>query len=147
MFYGGGGFVFQDSSDGGVVECAGAGGVWPSGHEERCGGGGGFCVEEEVGGLTGRDENGVGFERLDVDSVNVDDGESVVGDAEEELVVERSVDYAKEVCFSRLHLQLECICSKYVTINHHSLFQICVEIREVPLAEQLYKGPGSPLMV
>lgn len=94
----------EDSGGGGVVEGAEAGGVRPGGHEESGVGGAGFGFEEDVCGLSGGDEKGVGFEWLDVNGVGVDYGESVVGDTEKELIVECSVDKAEKVSFSWLHL-------------------------------------------
>lgn len=57
------------------------------------------------------DENCGGFECFYVDCVGFDDGESVVGDAEEQLVVHGSVDESEEVCLPWPHLQLEGIFS------------------------------------
>ena len=101
MFWG---FVFEDGGDGGVVEGALTGGVRPGGHEE-----GGiweveFGLEKDIGGLTRGDEKCVGIERFDINSIDIDDGESVVGDTEKELVIQCSVDYAEKVVFFGLNL-------------------------------------------
>ena len=88
--------VLEDAGNGGVVVCAGPDdGVGRGGHVEvgvgvdRLGG------EEDVGGLARGDDQGLDGERLDIDGVDLDDGEGVVGDGEEELVVERGVDEAQ----------------------------------------------------
>jgi hypothetical protein len=47
---------------------------------------------------------------LHVGGVHVHHGERVVGDGDEELVVERSVDEAEHVQLARLHLQPERAC-------------------------------------
>ena len=52
-------------------------------------------MEKDVHGLSWSDENDIGFEGLDVNSIGFDDGECVVGDAEEELVVECCIDQSE----------------------------------------------------
>ena len=58
-------------------------------------------------GLPRRDDERVHGEWLDVVGVRLDDGERVVGDGEEELVVERGVDEPEQVPLAGQHLQLE----------------------------------------
>jgi hypothetical protein len=51
----------------------------------------------------------VRVEGHDVRGVHVHHGHCVVGDGEEELVVDRSVDEPEHIQLARLHLQLECV--------------------------------------
>lgn len=52
-------------------------------------------MEEDIGGLPRGDQEGGDCEGLHIDGVSVDYGEGVVGDAEEEVVVECRVDDAE----------------------------------------------------
>lgn len=83
-------------------------------HERRCSHEvlAGFLVsgDEDVGGLAGGYENGVDLERLDIDGVDFDDGELVAGNLEEELFIERSVDYSQQVGLSTLNRQRIALC-------------------------------------
>nr|GMC97555.1 laccase-17-like [Ipomoea batatas] len=84
--------VFQDSGGGRVVERGRPGGVRPGGDEE---GGirvvfGGF--EEDIGGLARCDEDYVGFEWFNIHRISFDHCEAVISDAEEELIVQGSID-------------------------------------------------------
>ena len=102
--------VLEHGGDGGVVEGARlARAVGARQHEVRGRGapGVGLGAQEHVGGLARRDEDDVRVERLHVGGVHVDDGERVVGDGEEELVVERGVDEPEQVPLAGEHLQLE----------------------------------------
>ena len=94
----------EDSDGGGIVESALTGGVRASGHEKSSISEIGIGFEKNVGGLAGAEQYDVGLERLDVGSIGVDDGEGVVGDAEEELIVECSVDQSEQVSLPWLHL-------------------------------------------
>lgn len=85
----------EDSNGGGIVECALAGGVRPSRHEEGGIGEIWFSFEKNIRGLARAEEHHVGFKGLDVDGVDVDDGDGVVGDTEEEFVVECSIDQSE----------------------------------------------------
>ena len=88
--------VLEDAGDGGVVVDVGPeDGVERGGHVEIGVGVDRLGREEDVGGLARRDDQGLDGERLDVDGVDLDNGERVVGDREKELVVERSVDEAQ----------------------------------------------------
>ena len=56
-----------------------------------------------------RDDEGVYSKGLDIEHVDVDDGELVVGNGQEELVVE-GVDEPELVLLAGLHRQLERFC-------------------------------------
>lgn len=86
-----------------------SGDIGSSGHEESGTWEMWFSLEEDVGGLSRGDEDGVGFEGLNVDGVDIDHREGVVGDAEEKLVIQCSVDHSEEICLCGLNPQLECI--------------------------------------
>jgi len=112
---GGGGrrrvLVLEDAGDGGVVERALRVGVRPRLHVVDRAGVRRLGGEQDVAGLPRRDDEGVHGEGLDVERVDVDDGERVVGDGEEELVVECGVDEPEHVRLAGLHLQLERVLS------------------------------------
>lgn len=117
--------VFEEGGDGGVVKCARTGGgVGGSGNEEggrsrhRRGNG-----EEDVSGLARGDEEGGGREGLDVVGIGFDNGKGVVGYAEEELIVECSVDDAEEVRSTGLHPQFEGI----LPISQHTNIYVSYE--------------------
>lgn len=105
-------FVLEDPGDGGVVEGALAGEVRAGGHVERGCGRASLGLEQDVGGLPGRDHYYVGLEWLHVHCVCFHHGERVVGDFEEEFVVERSVDHSEKVRLPWPHPQFECLCDK-----------------------------------
>ena len=94
----------EDSSDGGIVECSLGGGIRASRHEE----GGirevGFGFEKEVGGLAWCDQNCVGFKGFDINGIHINHCKGMVGDAEEKLIIECSIDHSQQVCLPRLHL-------------------------------------------
>nr|GMC99619.1 hypothetical protein KK1_044381 [Ipomoea batatas] len=84
--------VYQDARGGRVVERGRPGGIRPGGDEE---GGirvvfGGF--EEDIGGLARCDEDYVGFEWFNIHRISFDHSEAVISDAEEELIVQGSID-------------------------------------------------------
>jgi hypothetical protein len=113
--------VLEHGRDGGVVEGARlARAVGARQHEVRGRGAPrvGLGAQEHVGGLARRDEHDVRAERLDVGGVDVDDGERVVGDGEEELVVERGVDETEQVPFAGQHLQLERVYGSSTHVTH-----------------------------
>ena len=111
--------VLEDAGDGGVVEGGRpAGGVGPGGHVVVGGRVERLRGEEHVGGLARGDHQGVDGEGLDVDGVDLNDGERVVGDGEKELVVERRVDEAEHVRLPWLHLQLERVCGRSIRACH-----------------------------
>lgn len=86
----------EDSDGGGIVESALAGEVRASGHEESgINGEIEIGFEKDVGGLARAEQYDVGLEGLDVGGVDIDDGEGVVGDAEEKFIVECSVDQSE----------------------------------------------------
>lgn len=97
-------WVLEDGGGSGVVEGSLAGVVGADGDEVGGVGGRWFGAEDEVGGLAGADDSDISVEGFDVGGVGFDDGEGVVGDAEEEFVVEGGVDEAEEVCLPRLDL-------------------------------------------
>lgn len=70
------------------------GGVHEGGDGDEVFRGGLVCGEESVGGLAGGDVDGVGGEWFRVGGVDLDDGEVVVGDLEEQLIVDCCVDYS-----------------------------------------------------
>lgn len=84
--------VFEDCGCGGVVEGGGAGGVRSGGHEEGSVGVVVFGFEEDIGGLSWGYEDYIGLEWFCIDCVCFNHGECVVGNAEEEFVVECSID-------------------------------------------------------
>lgn len=96
-------FVLEDSGDGGVVEGATADEVGPGRHEEGGVGEEGFGFKEDVHGLAWRYEKGGGSEWFDVGGVSFNHGEGMIGNTEEELVVECSIDQSKQICFAWLH--------------------------------------------
>lgn len=67
-------------------------------------------MEKHISGLPRRDEDNIRVKRLDIGSIDINDSQRVVGDREEELVVERGVDQPEQVPLAGLHLQLECVC-------------------------------------
>lgn len=67
-------------------------------------------MEKDICSLARCYEDGIGCERLHVDCIYVYDGQAVVGNAEEELVVEISVDEAEKIGFAWLYLEPECVC-------------------------------------
>lgn len=99
--------IHKEARSGGVVEGAKPCCVGPGQHEEGGVWACGLGLEEDIGGLAGSDEESVGGERLDVAGVDIDNGKRVAGDAEEELVIECSIDDAKEVGLPWLYLELE----------------------------------------
>jgi hypothetical protein len=84
--------VLKYGSGGGVVERALRVGVGRDGHGVGRGDGVGRRREEHVHGLPGGDDQRLHGEGLHVAGVRLDHGERVVGDPEEELVVERRFD-------------------------------------------------------
>lgn len=50
-----------------------------------------------------RYEKDIGVEGLHIECICFDDGEGMVGDAEEEVVIECSIDQTEEISLSRLH--------------------------------------------
>lgn len=84
--------VFEDAGGGGVVDGALSGEVRTCGHEKGGVGETRLGFEKDVGSLAWSEENDVGLKWFDVDGVGFDDGEGMIGNAEEELVVECSVD-------------------------------------------------------
>ena len=94
----------EETGDSGIVKGSTAGGIRASSHEE----GGirevGFGLEEEVGGLARSDQNCIGFKGFNVNGIHINHCKGVVGNAEEELIIECSIDQSQEVCPSRFHL-------------------------------------------
>ncbi|GER35163.1 (Dimethylallyl)adenosine tRNAmethylthiotransferase MiaB [Striga asiatica] len=95
----------EDAEDGGVVERTLPGEVGSRCHWVGGVCGVGFGAEEDVGGLTWRDEEDVRVEGLHVDGVGLHDSDGVAGNAEEELVVQGSVDQTEEVRFPRMRFR------------------------------------------
>jgi len=102
--------VLEDGGRGGVVERALRVGVGRDRHGVGRGGRVWRRRQEHVHGLPRRDDERVHGEWLDVVGVRLDDGERVVCDAEEELVVERGVDEPEHVRPPGLYLQLVRVC-------------------------------------
>lgn len=110
---GGGGEGGGGEGGGGVVAEGGCGDLVVGGYDGVHEGGDGdyvfsdgvIGVEEGVGGLAWPDEDGVGGEGLCVGGVDLDDGEAVAGDLEEELFVHCCVYDAEEVCFAALYVE------------------------------------------
>ena len=51
-----------------------------------------FGLEKDIGSLSGGDDKSVGFKWFHIDCINFNYGDSMVGYAEEELVIECSID-------------------------------------------------------
>ena len=94
----------EETGDSGIVKCPPAGGIRASSHEEGGIGEVGFGFKEEVGGLAWCDQNCISFKGFDINGVHIDHCKSVIGNAEEELIIECSIDHSQEVCLPRLHL-------------------------------------------
>lgn len=84
--------VFKDTGGGSVVDGALSGEVRTCGDEEGGVGETRIGFEKDVGSLAWADEKDAGLKWFDVYGVGFDDGEGMIGNAEEELVVECSVD-------------------------------------------------------
>ena len=72
-----------------------------------------FGLEKDIGSLSGGDDKSVGFKWFHIDCINFNHGDSMVGYAEEELVIECCIDQPEEISLPRFHLQPKCICNKY----------------------------------
>ena len=94
----------EETGDSGIVKGSTASGIRASSHKE----GGirevGFGFEEEVGGLAWCDQNCISFKGFDINSIHINHCKGVIGNAEEELIIECSIDQSQEVCPSRFHL-------------------------------------------
>lgn len=85
-------FIFQDTSNGGVVKSAKASNVGSSSHEKCSIWEDGFGFEKHIRGLSWGYEKCVGLKGLDINSIGFHHFEGVVCNAEEELIIQRSVD-------------------------------------------------------
>ena len=87
----------EETGDSGIVKSSTASGIRASSHKE----GGirevGFGFEEEVGGLAWCDQNCISFKGFDINSIHINHCKGVVGNAEEELIIECGIDQSQEV--------------------------------------------------
>ena len=68
------------------------------------------------------DYNYVCDEGFDIDGVGFDDSDGVVGNAEEEFIIQGSVDKPEHVGLPWLHLQLKRICTKQIWVSCYELY-------------------------
>ena len=71
-----------------------------------------FGLEENIDGLSWSNEENVCSKWLNISCICFNNGECMVGYAEKQIVIERSIDQTKEICFSRLNFQLKCFCNR-----------------------------------
>ncbi|GFZ10976.1 laccase 17 [Actinidia rufa] len=84
--------IFEYSGNGRIVESALASEIWASHHEEGGVWQGGLGFEKHICGLAWSDYNYVCDEGFDIDGVGFYDSNGVVGNAEEEFIIQGSVD-------------------------------------------------------
>lgn len=98
----GGRHVLKDSSGGGIIEgCVLSCVIGPCSHVVSARGLVG--CEEDIRGLARTDHDDVGCEGLGVGCISADYRQHVIGNSEEELLIECSIDDPEENCLPRIH--------------------------------------------